>query len=665
MKFAQQRLRRLMLFVWIGFFLFGFLHASVVLGAGPIVVDHACTDITAIPQSAIEAAKTSLHIGYGHTSHGSQLTTGMNGLVDFANNGGQGLSLPVDTFSWNNGGVGGALDLEEGDGYGDGWLDHDAGYYPNWVDETRAYLDDPSHSDVNVIMWSWCGQASSYTEQQMVDQYLAPMSQLESEYPHVTFVYMTGHADGTGETGNLHLRNQQIRDYCIANNKVLYDFYDIECYDPDGNDYGDKRVDDACNYDSDGNGSRDRNWAIDWQNAHVEGLDWYSCSSAHSQPLNANQKAYAAWWMWARLAGWEQDGILTAGFSGVPTSGSAPLSVSFTDHSIGTIESWYWEFGDGGVSTEQHPTHIYLNPGVYSVTLTIQGPDGENTHSLADFVTVTDAQLQYALSLTTLGQGSVTIDPPKDYYDTGETVQLTPVPSSGWAFHHWSGDISGYCNPMNVVMNSNKTVNATFDIDNDADGICDFEENACPNEGDGNLDNIKDSDQQHVASFHSQDGSIYMTMESTPGTMLSDCRAVSPVDTENLPEGVTFPYDMFNFAITDIDIGGGAALILYFHATTNLDFNTYWKYGPTPEDNNPHWYEFMYESNTETGAEIDGNTITLHFRDGERGDDFLGQDGTIIDQGGPGIAQSNGIDENSANSGGGGGCFVSSAMFFR
>ena len=32
--------------------------------------------------------------------------------------------------------------------------------------------------------------------------------------------------------------------------------------------------------------------------------DWYSCSSAHSQPLNANRKAYAAWWLWARLAGW-------------------------------------------------------------------------------------------------------------------------------------------------------------------------------------------------------------------------------------------------------------------------------------------------------------------------------------------------------------------------
>jgi hypothetical protein len=277
---------------------------TAALAADATVVDHRCTDITQIPQAAIEQAKANLHIAYGHTSHGSQLTTGMTGLIEFANGGGLGLSLPTDIFAWNNGGIDGALDLEEGDGYGSGWMDHDCGYYPNWVNETREYLNDPSHSDVNVIIWSWCGQASGYTEQEMIERYLAPMTQLEQDYPDVTFVYMTGHADGSGESGNLHLRNQQIREYCIANDKVLYDFYDIELYDPDGNYYGDKRVNDACEYDSDGNGSRDANWASEWQNAHDEGVDWYSCGAAHTQPLNANRKAYAAWWLWARLGGW-------------------------------------------------------------------------------------------------------------------------------------------------------------------------------------------------------------------------------------------------------------------------------------------------------------------------------------------------------------------------
>jgi len=131
----------------------------------------------------------------------------------------------------------------------------------------------------------------------MIDTYLSPMSQLETDYPQVTFVYMTGHADGSGETGNLHLRNQQIRNYCITNNKVLYDFYDIECYDPDGEYFGDKNVNDDCSYTG-------GNWAIEWQSSYIEGVDWYNCSAAHTQPLNANLKAYAAWWLWASLAGW-------------------------------------------------------------------------------------------------------------------------------------------------------------------------------------------------------------------------------------------------------------------------------------------------------------------------------------------------------------------------
>lgn len=248
-----------------------------------------------------------LHIAYGHTSHGSQVTDGMSGLVGFADGGGLGLALPDGIFDWNEDGSGGALDLD------DYAMDGDVGYYPQWVDNTRSYLGTPdpvtgrgqNHPDVNVIMWSWCGQVSWYTEDNINEWYLTPMTQLELDYPGVTFVYMTGHSDGSGEEGNLHLRNQQIRDYCIENNKVLYDFYDIELYDPDGNYYGNKDVNDNCDYDSDGNGSLDKNWALDWQGAHTEGTDWYECSCAHSQSLNCNQKAYAVWALWARLAGWD------------------------------------------------------------------------------------------------------------------------------------------------------------------------------------------------------------------------------------------------------------------------------------------------------------------------------------------------------------------------
>ena len=55
------------------------LLSSKAVAAGPIIVNHTCTDINQIPEAAINKAKSDLHIAYAHTSHGSQLIAGMGG----------------------------------------------------------------------------------------------------------------------------------------------------------------------------------------------------------------------------------------------------------------------------------------------------------------------------------------------------------------------------------------------------------------------------------------------------------------------------------------------------------------------------------------------------------------------------------------------------------
>ena len=66
-------------------------------------------------------------------------------------------------------------------------------------------------------------------------------------------------------------------------------------------------------------------------------------------------------------------------FSADPSSGLAPLNVSFTDLTQGYPTSWHWDFGDNSTADEQNPSHIYPCPGNYSVTLTTQNAFGNNS----------------------------------------------------------------------------------------------------------------------------------------------------------------------------------------------------------------------------------------------------------------------------------------------
>ena len=88
--------------------------------------------------------------------------------------------------------------------------------------------------------------------------------------------------------------------------------------------------------------------------------------------------------------------IATAGplafFSAEPTTGCAPMTVTFTNESSANSESFLWNFPGGlpATSTEVNPTVTYGTAGTYDVTLTATNPLGFNSYTATSFVVVND-----------------------------------------------------------------------------------------------------------------------------------------------------------------------------------------------------------------------------------------------------------------------------------
>lgn len=181
----------------------------------------------------------------------------------------------------------------------------------------------------------------------------------------------------------------------------------------------------------------------------------------------------------------------------------------------------------------------------------------------------------------------------------------------------------------------------------DVDGITDAEEQNSPNNGDANNDTVQDNIQNTVASFLT-DMDVYATIVSFPGSLLYDVSITSNPSPDNMPNNADFKHGIFQYTVVDSSPVVTVGVLM----PEGDSSNTYYKYGPTPDNLTPHWYDFSYDGTT--GAEyigqvnygeikdLDGSVVIpgvnrsmfiLSYIDGQRGDDDLTVNGEIVSVG--------------------------------
>lgn len=275
--------------VLVGFFLCVITPAwSFAARTEPLVIDHTCTDISKIPEQYINIVKTMVlhHTGQ---SHGRQVPHGMENLENEAPTfdqtqseqgipSGTGLKITRGQLSQHHKWQVGIKTKRYWQGAnGRAWTKRTLDYHSGNGDSVHASLH------------TWCWHLRKWSETQ-VKEYLASMETLEAGYPNTTFIYMTDTCDKDGSIGyNRWLRNEQIRRYCKDNNKVLFDFGELESWSANGKKQN--------TYYHAASGKNIPYWHDDWRSA-----PYYS--QGHINEAACTMKAKAMWWLMARLAGW-------------------------------------------------------------------------------------------------------------------------------------------------------------------------------------------------------------------------------------------------------------------------------------------------------------------------------------------------------------------------
>lgn len=261
-------------------------------GPGPLVADHTCADLSDVPAEWVDVVKSSAVMYYGHLSHGEQIT---GGLTQINNND------PFYAFAFEYNKLPTATNVFA--------INDNHAVTPEYywrgeygIPYTRDALN--ANPGTNLSMFMWCDHLTYYTVEE-VDDYLASMEALEAEFPGVTFIYATGHAQNAGSAGyNRYLRNEQIRAYCAANDKVLFDFADMDIwwFNPATSEW------EQNSYQYDGH-------TVPIEHPHYEADEW-----GHTTFENCELKGNMMWWLVSVLSGWNPSPA--TGVEDIPVAGA-------------------------------------------------------------------------------------------------------------------------------------------------------------------------------------------------------------------------------------------------------------------------------------------------------------------------------------------------------
>ena len=304
-------LKKLLIFI-----LFNIIFSGFIFSQG-LIVDHTSTDISAIPSNIIDSIKLNKKFQWCGQSHSHQITAGLelleneNPLLD--------VTIEPVTLPEPNG----TFSIMEGitlhfaqcgtccweyiypTAY---WQGQDA-----WDGVEKTFNE--CYPEINLSGFSWCGELSDH-DTSYVRAYLDTLANYESTYPEIQFIYVTGHAQANDVAGyNRWKNNEFIRNYCIDNNKILFDFGDLDCW-------------------SNGEFSY---YLYEGDTIPIQHSDYNEDIIYHTNALSCKNKARAVWYMMARLSGWDREIKVSAkvylegSFNGLDmnnslnSSGSLPL----------------------------------------------------------------------------------------------------------------------------------------------------------------------------------------------------------------------------------------------------------------------------------------------------------------------------------------------------